>query len=116
MVSVLFSGMAFNIHSQLECVSNSTRKCYFGPMHLLGEDADVLFLFHLTNFLGGSSSGYNPQAQGGWALPSTEQSQHSGRVIADTRDRAGSSRTQHQSRMKSDVNGRSGYSRGRATE
>ncbi|XP_048320311.2 uncharacterized protein LOC107430250 isoform X2 [Ziziphus jujuba] len=65
---------------------------------------------------GGSSSGYNPQAQGGWALPSTEQSQHSGRVIADTRDRAGSSRTQHQSRMKSDVNGRSGYSRGRATE
>ncbi|KAH7514093.1 hypothetical protein FEM48_Zijuj11G0052000 [Ziziphus jujuba var. spinosa] len=53
---------------------------------------------------GGSSSGYNPQAQGGWALPSTEQSQHSGRVIANTRDRAGSSRTQHQSRMKSDVN------------
>ncbi|KAF3448416.1 hypothetical protein FNV43_RR09129 [Rhamnella rubrinervis] len=66
---------------------------------------------------GASNSGYNGQAsQGGWALPSTEPSQHSGRVMPDARARAGSPYTQHSSRMKANIGEKSGSSRGRARE
>lgn len=64
--------------------------------------------------VGGGSSGQNGQAgRGGWALPSTERAQHSGRVIPDARGGAGSSGAQLSGRMKSDVRDSSSYSRGR---
>lgn len=64
--------------------------------------------------IGGGSSGQNGQAgRGGWALPSTEHAQHSGRVIPDARGGAGSSGAQLSGRMKSDVRDSSSYSRGR---
>ncbi|XP_031268244.1 uncharacterized protein LOC116126715 [Pistacia vera] len=62
---------------------------------------------------GGSSSGQNEQAsRGGWSLPSTEQSQNLGRVVAD---RSGSPRTQHlMMKNSSDVRERMGFPRGRS--
>ncbi|KAF3971780.1 hypothetical protein ACB098_06G187500 [Castanea mollissima] len=65
---------------------------------------------------GGSSSGHGQAGRGGWALPSTEHAQHSGRVIPDGRDRGVSSRSEVSGRKKSDVKDKSGYSRGKARD
>lgn len=60
---------------------------------------------------GASSSGHI--GQGGWALPSTESSQPSGRRMSNARDGVASSRSQHSGRMRTpDVRDRSSYSRG----
>uniref|UniRef100_A0A2N9HNY7 Glycine-rich protein n=1 Tax=Fagus sylvatica TaxID=28930 RepID=A0A2N9HNY7_FAGSY len=67
---------------------------------------------NLINY-GGSSSGHGQAGRGGWALPSTEQAQHSGRVIPDGRHRGGSTRSEFSGRMKSDVRDRSVHSRGK---
>ncbi|KAL9350102.1 hypothetical protein Peur_057357 [Populus x canadensis] len=64
--------------------------------------------------MGTSSSGQNAQARrGGWALPSTEGSQHSERMVPDTTVGAGSSRIQKSGRRKgsSDVKDMNGYPR-----
>ncbi|KAG5539777.1 hypothetical protein RHGRI_020106 [Rhododendron griersonianum] len=59
-------------------------------------------------------SGQNGQASGGgWALPSTEQPQHSENVPSDIGEREGASRPQHSGRMKAGVGDRSGSFRGR---
>ncbi|KAL3610032.1 hypothetical protein D5086_001052 [Populus alba] len=62
--------------------------------------------------IGASRSGQNAQAsRGGWALPSAEQSQHSGRMVPDTTVGAGSSGKQQSGRRKgsSDVKDMVGY-------
>ncbi|XP_062074114.1 uncharacterized protein LOC133778260 [Humulus lupulus] len=66
---------------------------------------------------GASSS--DQDGRRGWALPSSEPSQHSGRVMPDLRDRVGSSRPQqHPGTMKvaDDVKNRSSHPRGRARD
>ncbi|PON92903.1 Myeloid leukemia factor [Trema orientale] len=63
---------------------------------------------------GPSSSGLD--GNGGWALPSSEPSQHSGRLMPDMRDRVGAARSQRPDRMKAaeDPKNRSSFPRGRA--
>jgi hypothetical protein len=64
--------------------------------------------------VGAGGSGRNGHAsRGGWALPSTEHAQHSGRVIPDARGGAGSSGSELPGRMTSDVRDRNSYSRGK---
>ncbi|CAK7355766.1 unnamed protein product [Dovyalis caffra] len=66
--------------------------------------------------LGASSNAQNAQAsRGGWALPSTEVSQHSRRMVPDTTVGAGSSRMQQVGRRKgsSDVKEMKGHHRWR---
>ncbi|OMO80874.1 hypothetical protein COLO4_23876 [Corchorus olitorius] len=51
--------------------------------------------------IGDGTRGQNGLAsRGGWALPSTEHSQQSGRVMSDARERAGPSGSEHSMRMK----------------
>eukprot|EP00258_Populus_trichocarpa_P037303 XP_024453322.1 uncharacterized protein LOC7479227 isoform X2 [Populus trichocarpa] len=74
---------------------------------------DTMQTLHNLNE-GTSSSGQNAQARrGGWALPSTEGSQHSERMVPDTTVGAGSSRIQKSGRRKgsSDVKDMNGYPR-----
>ncbi|KAJ6933455.1 hypothetical protein NC651_008754 [Populus alba x Populus x berolinensis] len=64
--------------------------------------------------VGTSSSGQNAQARrGGWALPSSEGSQHSKRMMPDTTVGAGSSHIQKSGRRKgsSDVKDMNSYPR-----
>ncbi|GFY86225.1 glycine-rich protein [Actinidia rufa] len=63
---------------------------------------------------GSGTSGQNgPASRGGWALPSTEHPQHSGRVRSNVGGSAGPSRSQHSGRMKADDGVRTGSGRGR---
>ena len=65
-------------------------------------------------FLGSGTSGQNGLAsRGGWALPSTEHPQHSGRVRSNVGGSVGPSRSQQSGRMKADVGVRTGSGRGR---
>lgn len=59
-------------------------------------------IFVAASFVSGTgSSGQNEQAgRGGWALPSTERVQQSGRVMPYTGDWAGSSSGQYSTRIK----------------
>ncbi|XP_022735826.1 uncharacterized protein LOC111289229 [Durio zibethinus] len=64
----------------------------------------------------GTGRSENGQAgRGGWALPSTERSQQSGRVMLDARDRAGLSSNQHSMRAKGsrDFKDKSSHSQGK---
>ncbi|XWS49812.1 hypothetical protein CRYUN_Cryun12cG0035000 [Craigia yunnanensis] len=57
--------------------------------------------FNGRDSIGTGCSGQNGQAgRGGWALPSPEPSQQSGRVMLDVRNSLGPSRNQHSTRMK----------------
>lgn len=73
-----------------------------------------MFVLFMGFASGASSIRDNGEAsQGGWALPSTESSQRSGRVVADSRENGASSRIHHSGRMKADVKGRNDYPLGR---
>ncbi|XP_022759207.1 myeloid leukemia factor 1-like [Durio zibethinus] len=72
--------------------------------------------FNGHDSIGTGRSVQNGQAgRGGWALPSTERSQQSGRVMQDFIDRAGPSRSQRSTRMKdsTDVKDKSTQSQGK---
>lgn len=66
------------------------------------------------NNLGAGSSAQSARpSQGGWALPSTEDPYHTGRLTPNATDRAGPSRSQNSGRMRSssDVRDKSSHSR-----
>ncbi|XWS61908.1 hypothetical protein CRYUN_Cryun07bG0164800 [Craigia yunnanensis] len=82
------------------------------PKHLPGWSGS----FNGHDSIGTGWSGQNGQAgRGGWALPSTERSQQSGRVMLDARERAGPSRSQQSIRMKgsTDFKDKSSHSQGK---
>ena len=90
--------------------SITLEQCFFTPYNL---KSYLLLQFFVS---GTGLSGQNRQAgRGGWALPSTERSHQSGRVMMDARDRAGPSGSQQSTRMKgsTDFKDKSSHSQGK---
>lgn len=66
--------------------------------------------------LGASGSRHGQAGRGGWALPSNELPQNPGGMIAEARDKVGSSRSHKSGKMRADVRDGSGSSHGRAKD
>lgn len=76
----------------------------------------LIVIFFLFVVLGASGSRHGQAGRGGWALPSNELPHNPGGMIAEARDKVGSSRSHKSGKMRADVRDGSGSSHGRAKD
>ncbi|CAL5429757.1 unnamed protein product [Camellia sinensis] len=124
----VFRGLHDKGHTVARKLSSDGRVGTMQTLHNLNEEElsgfEEAWKGNARKHLPGWSEGFNvhdglvtngqdrPAGRGGWALPSTEQPQHSGSVRPDIGGRAGLSRSQHSGRTKADVGDRAGSSSG----